>query len=427
MKLLLIILTVISSQMAIADWEVSGSAGAYLQDLKVPASTVTQSEKSGFELELNLENKLSSRWKFESDLFFRNDFVARDSVEEFQLIPRNFYFQRRQKNFTFKAGLQTLALDGPDLVNPADVIHSKNWIDPVSPLTMGSAGLSFAYEKGDWNWEAFYVPVQTAPVLPGEHSPWLPRENRLPIESEDTEMRIPNNVRYEYLGPTELNNARDHNVTLKIQRKTENLETQLLYYNGLATSPFLLTRITGTLISVNPDVIAVDSPVKLKPLYYRHHAVAGTFNIPFESWALHGGFNWLSPEGSDSRIPRETSLFTAGFEKSFSTSSGFITLIADYVRQERQDENQISFLRSIFEEAVTVGIRIPYGEETQFFSGGLYDLAGESSVYRVGFTHRIGHGWTMEGSAQFLQGPDETLIGLYDSYDSYSLGFRYNW
>lgn len=427
MKNLLIVSAVVWSRLAVAGWEVSGSAGPYLHDLSVPASTVTQSEKTGFELDLHLENKLSSRWKFRSDLFFRNDFVARDSVEKFQFVPGNFYLQSRNKNITFKAGLQTLSVDGPDLVNPADIVHSKNWLDPTSPLTTGSAGLSLAYESGDWNWEAFYVPVQTAPVLPGEHSPWLPRENRLPIESEDTEIRIPNNVEYKYLNPTELNDARNHNVIFKVQRKSENLESQLIYYNGLAQSPFLTTRITGTLISVNPDVIAVDSPVRLMPLYYRHHAVAGTFNIPFESWAIHGGFNWLSPQGSDSRIPEETSLFTAGFEKSFDTSLGFITVIADYVRQERQDEDQISFLRSIFEEALTYGARIPYGEETQFFAGGLYDLAGESSVYKLGFTHRISSGWTMEGSAQFLQGPKDTLIGLYDSYDSYTLGFRYNW
>ncbi len=424
--LTLISLFLLSSP-AYGEWEYSGSAGTYFQDLAVPASTVTQSEKAGLTLDLSLENKLSSQWKFKTDLFMRTDFVARDSTEFFQFMPQNFYLQKRNKNFTWRFGLQTLSIDGPDVVNPADILHAKNWIDPTAPQSFGSAGLSMNYESGDWNWEVSYVPRQTTPVLPGEHSPWLPRKNRLPIESEDTEVRIPDNVQYQYLGATELNNALNNNISLKLQQKSESLETQLIYYNGLAQSPFLLTGITGTLISVNPDIIAVDSPVKLRPLYYRQHAIAGTFNMPFESWAIHGGFNWLSPQGNDDRIPDETSLMTLGMEKSVETSIGMITGVLDYIRQKKQDENQISFLRSIFEEAVTLGARIPYGEETSLILGGLYDLKGQSSLYKFSLHHRLTNSWTFEGGAQFLQGPPDTLIGLYDNYDSYYINFRFNW
>ena len=422
-----ILLLSFCSLAAASEWKFSGSAGPYINQLGISSSTVTQSQKSGLYSELKLENKINSQWRFKSDTVIRTDFVARDSVEFFQYIPRNLYLQNKRGSLIVKAGFQTLAVDGPDVVNPADVIHSKNWIDPTSPLQQSSAGLSLAQEKDEWSWELFYVPRQTAPTLPGEHSAWLPRKNRLPIESEDLEIRIPNNVRYQYLNAKELNNALDNNVSLKIQRKSENLEAQVLYYNGLSQSPFLTTKVSGTLISVNPDVIEVNGTVRLRPLYYRHQALAGTFVIPFESWALRGGMNWLKPEGSDTRVPKETTLVVAGLEKSVESPIGLVTAIADYVRQKRQDADQISFLRSIFEEAVTLGLRVPYGEETTFFGGGLYDLVGDSSLYKVAATHRLSPSWSGEVSGQFLQGPSDTLVGLYDRYDSYTLKMMYYW
>jgi len=165
----------------------------------------------------------------------------------------------------------------------------------------------------------------------------------------------------------------------------------------------------------------------LKPLYYRHQALAGTFVIPFESWAIRGGINWLKPQGSDERVPKETTLMVAALEKSIETPIGLVTGIADYVRQERQNADQISFLRSVFEEAVTFGLRVPYGEETTFFGGGLYDLVGSSSMYKIAASHRLTPSWSAEAGAQFLQGPSETLVGLYDRYDSYQLKMMYYW
>lgn len=426
-KTLIFIFALVFHSPARGEWKFSGSASSYINSLQIPSTTSAPSDKAGLYSELKLDNKINSAWRFKSDSIIRTDFVARDSVEFFQFIPRNLYFQKRGKSLIFRFGFQTLQIDGPDVVNPADIVHAKNWIDPSSPLTMSSAGLSMSQEIAEWNWELFYVPKQTPAVLPGEQSPWLPRKKRLPIESENTEIRIPDNVHYQYLAATELDNALDHNVTAKIQRKSENLETQFIYYNGLSHSPFLLTKVNGTLISVNPDVILVDSPVRLKPLYYRHQAIAGTFVIPFESWAFRGGMNWLKPQGSDPRIPDETTLLVVGMEKSVETSLGLITVIADYVRQRRQDENQISFLRSIQEEAVTIGTRVPWGEETQFFAGGLYDLIGQSYLFKISANHRLSSSWSVEGGAQMITGTEDTLLGLYERYDSYHLKFSHFW
>jgi hypothetical protein len=427
MKTLIICLLLMVAGKAFSQWKFSGQAGTYFNQLGIGSSTVTQSQRGGLIFDFKLDYKFESSWKFKFDSGIRTDIVARDSSEFFQLVPKNIYFQKKVNSLQLKFGLQTLSIDGPDIINPADLVNPKNWIDPTSPLTMGSPGLSISQEMDEWNWELFYIPRQTAPVLPGEHSPWLPRENRLPIESQNLIVEIPDNVRYQHLKPLEVNSARDNNFAFKIQRKSEHLEAQLLYYNGLSQTPFLTTQVQGTLLSMGPDVILVDSPVKLRPLYYRHQAVAGTFLLPFDSWAIRGGFNWMKPQGYDSRLPKETNMMVLGFEKNFEASMGIITGIFDFVKQQRMDANQISFLRSIFEEAVTGGVRVPLGEETTLFAGGLYDLIGHSSLFKFSVNHRLSNAWSLEGGGQFLQGPDDTMIGIYQRHDSFQFKLLYSW
>jgi hypothetical protein len=411
-----------------AEWKMGGSTGPYINAFQFSSRNNVPAQKAGIQLDLKLDKKFKSNWRLRSDTWIRTDFKSPDKVEQLQWNLKNLYLQKKGGGLTYRIGFQTLSIDGPDLMNPADVIHSKNWIDPSAPVTLGSAGISLSQESGDWNWELFYVPSQTRPVLPGEHSPWLPRENRLPIESADTELRIPNDVNYQYLSPTELDDATKHNVTAKIQYKSDSFESQLVYFNGLSQNPFLLTEINATLIAVSPkQILLVDSPVKLRPLYYRHEAVAGTFVLPFESWAIRGGFNWLKPRQNDNRVPSETSMAVVGIEKNIETSWGMVTGIVEHVRQRRLDENQISFLRSVMEDAWTVGLRIPWGDETSFLVGGIYDRVGRSSVYKGAITHRLSNSWSVEAGAQYLHGPTDTLLGIYRRYDSYHFKALYSW
>ncbi|MBY0517328.1 MAG: hypothetical protein K2P81_10490 [Bacteriovoracaceae bacterium] len=413
---------------AVADWKYSGNVAPYFNGLNFGTSHNVPTQKAGLQTEHRLEKKINSQLKFKSDIWIRTDYNARDEVERFQWNIKNLYLQSKYKTMALKLGYQTMQTDGPDIINPADIVHSKNWVDPTNPVSLGSAGLSLAQEKNAWSWEILYIPSQTKPVLPGAHSPWLPRENRLPIESQNLELRIPNDVTYRYLSAEEINHATRNNVAAKIARKTENLEMQLVYYNGLAQSPFLLTEVNASLISLSPkQVLMVDGPVKLKPLYYRQQAMAATFLIPFESWAIKGGANIQKPETNDSRVPKETYTGVIGLEKSVETPIGLITGVIEHVRQKKLNENQISFLRSLFEEAWTAGVRIPWGEETTFMLGGVYDQVGGSSIYKFNVNRRLSTSLTMDFGTQHIQGPQKTLLGIYQKYDSAQFKLVYSW
>lgn len=375
----------------------------------------------GLDLNLKTDWKSKRQWRFRSDLELITDQASKDSEEGARFNPKNFLIENRSTPVTVKLGIQSLVPEGPDILNPADVILSKDWKDPTNPQSLGSAGLSLSQEWNEWQWEAFYIPRQNEPRLPGEQSPWWPREKRLPIESEFiNEARIPADLDYKVADPVEINQALQNNFAFRLQRKSEALEAQLVYYQGLSQDPHLFFNASST-------NFVFESPVTLIPFYYRHQVVAGTFVLPIGTWSFKGGANWIKPVGTDERLPGEESTSVLGVEKNIETRKGIITLMLQHEEQKRQAQDQISFLRSLFENAWSLGLRIPWGEDTQLLGGVIYDTVGKSSVSKVSLSRRFTDSFSVNLDGQWLEGPEETLVGLYTKYDRYGLGFTYYW
>jgi hypothetical protein len=404
-----------------AEWKSSGSVALFYQKYAFQETPIYSNQAGGAELELMTDWKASKSWRWRSDLELQTDQLTKDSEEKTQFNPKHFYLEHKSwRGVILRAGYQTIVPDGPDILNPADVIHSKNWKDPTSPRHLGSAGLSLSQEVDEWQWEIFVIPKQTKPILPGEQSAWWPREKRLPIESEFiSEARIPADIEYKIDDEVEIDRALSNNVTVRFQRKSEAFEGQLVFYEGLSQDPHLFFNASST-------NFVLDSPVKLIPFYFRHQVIAATFVLPFSSWSLKGGGNWIKPKGTDARLPGEESTNVIGIEKNFETRKGMVTILVQHEGQKRQAKDQISFLRSIYENAWSLGLRIPWGEDWQIIAGGIYDSVGKSSVAKLAITRRLTDSLSLTVDGQWLSGPEETMLGLYDKYDNSSLDLTYH-
>jgi len=404
-----------------AEWKSSGSTQVFYQQYGFPSSAKFANQVVGLDLNLKTDWKANKQWRLRTDLELLSDQASKDSEERTQFNPKSFFIENKSTPVVLRFGFQTVVPDGPDILNPADVIHSKNWKDPTTTQNLGSAGLSLSQELDVWQWEIFYIPQQTKPILPGEQSPWWPREKRLPLESEFvTEAKIPSDIDYKIADAVEINDALKNNYAVRLQRKSEAFESQLVYYQGLSQDPHLFFNASST-------NFVLDSPVLLIPFYYRHQVVAGTFVLPLKSWSLKGGANWIKPLGTDARLPGEESTAVIGVEKNIETRKGILTVLIQHESQKRQAQDQISFLRSIFENAWSLGLRVPWGEDTQLIGGVIYDTVGKSSVSKLSITRRLTDSFSINVDGQWLEGPDDTLVGLYTKYDRYGLGLTYFW
>ena len=421
MKILVFLFITVFFANALAQFKQSGSIGIQVQSYQYDLGNQFENEFYQFQISSRADYK-SRAFKLKSDFTFQNQ--TPDTI----LQIKNLYFEVPQGGFKTRWGYQTLQIDGPDFANPAKVMNAENWTDPTNPLTLASLGVSVSLEYVQWQFDFLYIPQQTSTVLPHQKSPWWPRQKRLLIESEDTELKIPDDIQYEIRKNEMIDDADLNNFVFVMKQKSESIETQLVLYDGLSTNPFILTELTASVISLNPtQILLLESPVILKPIGYRHFVTAGTFLIPFDTWSLKGGLQFSKPKNSDERIPDSTQSATLGIEKNWDTSLGVTTHIFQLTHEPTAEKSQLSFLRSIFAKAVCYGVRIPLNDESDVLAAIIYDTIGKSSVHRSQFNFRMSESTSFSLAGQWLSGPKETLLNIYEDYDSYSAQITYHW
>lgn len=429
MKLIFWILIFIlaHSTFALAQFKNSGSLGLHAQKYEYDLGNDFKSDFLNWTLSSRIDYK-SFHFKLKSDLNIQDEFSQNSAESETLIQIKNLYFELPLNKIKTRWGYQTLQVDGPDFANPANMMHAENWTDPTNPLTLASLGLSASYEFEQWQVELLFVPKQTLARLPHEKSAWWPRQKRLMVETEDTELRIPDDIKYNIQEMELIDDADLNNVALLIKQKGESLETQIAVYDGLSMNPFILTELTAQVISLNPtQILLLESPIILKPIGYRHSVTAATFLIPFETWSIKGGTQFSKPKKSDDRIPDSSQSSTLGFEKNWETSLGMTTHILQLTHEPTAEKNQLSFLRSIFAKAVCYGVRVPLSDESDVLAAHIYDTIGQSTVTRTQFNYRLNDATSFLLSAQWLSGPKDTLLNLYEEYDSYAAQINYHW
>lgn len=369
----------------------------------------------------NLSLQWGNSFSFTAEAALIHDIDAKSSQNRQQFLPKNFFFQYQKGSYTLKFGTQLATISVTDFLNPFDVIHAKDFKNPTNPESMGSDGFSISRDSGEFIGSVLYIPLQRVGVLPAETSPWWPREKRLPIENSFVqEAALPASLEYQITGGEELQRARSNNWMIRGQWIFPRFESALQFYEGLAQDPHVF-------VTANSTNFILDSPVILTPFYYKHQVTSLSFNFLLESWNIKIAGNRSQALGSDSRLPEAESSAVFAIEKNQEFKFGMLTWVFENTRQFRKSQNQISFLRSVFENAWILGSRIPIYDNHQVLIGLVYDSVGRSNLIRANYKYRVSDHWSVESEAQALQGPQETLLGLYEKYDQVSAKLSYIW
>jgi hypothetical protein len=414
--------------LAWADWEAQGNVRIFNSQSLHLHSTEFSTKSSGLEFNPQLQGKWGSSGRLKVNGRVSVDGAAKDSSERLRIQERNFFLQASKKSFSARLGIQDLTMPGPDILNPMDVIHPKDFKNPLAPVELGSLGLSAGQNFESWNYSVLYIPLQTPPRLPGEKSIWWPRKKRLPLDYEFVdEARIPENVEYRIQGPIEVDRARKDNFAILSSYIGLDFETHFLIYEGLSLDPQLLFNASST-------NFVLESPIELIPFYYRHRVIANSWVIPMGNWSFKASGSLKSPLKSKMYVAGRTnpivegseSTGVIGVEKNIDSKGGFLTIILQKTWEKRESSNQISFLRSVFENAWNFAIRYPLNEQNQILAGLVYDSVGKSSITQLSYTFRISDQWSLDAHLQFLEGKDTTMVGLYRNYDQGALKMTYN-
>lgn len=379
-------------------------------------------------VELNLEGKgdigESGRWNFSPWILAAG---PSDPDEAVQFEPTQAYLQLSAGSRKTRIGFQTFAWEGTDLVNPFDMAQARNYRDPFNIRTRPSLALWHQIERGAWQAEFIYIPRATPPLLPGDRSPWWPRQKVLPLDSQKFELRLPTGVEYRLLEGETLNNALDNNIAIRLIRRGENGDFSIAVFDGLANDPSVGLGDTTLKNPIQVDPIVIAEPegaVELRPANIRWRAAAAGFNYAFSKGVFRWAGRTQQPLGDDVRVPAWSSLNVFSWEQNVSVRERDWTLLFEIFSVQRSEEEQVSFLRSIFDRACAIGARIPVTDDMEIYAGGVYDSIGKSSLARFSWKQRWSDNWSSDLDINSLSGPPDTLLGVFQDYDRVDLTLR---
>lgn len=336
--------------------------------------------------------------------------------------PREFYLAEDIGNFYVRAGYFTLVYEGTDGVNPMDIASMKYWGDPLNAITKASAGIHTGYTSNSFEFEAAYIPEQVPSSLPGETSPWYPRRSRFPLRSEDIELRLPDRVDYKVLNRDALNHAFRHNYTARMQFRTDRGDAALAYYEGVADFPLIVPTLDVVPIQLSPkQIYLLLNPVQLTPRYYERRTVSGLVTVPTGPWIFRVASRYDQPLFEAKKYTGWSNESVFGIERSVNISDDVVTFLLQGSFVKTPSSASLISVQDIYDRAVLFGMRWPINDYWTTQLSGLRSGKDQSQFYSGQITRTFSSGWSAKLLLEILEGPPQSVLGIFDKNDRATL------
>lgn len=339
--------------------------------------------------------------------------------------PRELYLAADVESFYLRGGFFTLVYEGTDGINPMDIASMKYWGDPLTPLSKASAGIHAGYTGNMVEFEAAYIPNQSPSSLPGEESAWYPRRARFPLRSDEIELLLPSRVDYILLERQDIDHAFLHNYTARLQLRTDYGDAAIAFFEGASDTPLIVPTLDVIPISVSPkEVYQLQSPLRLTPRHYRRRTVAGLLTVPVGEWIFRASSRYDEPLGSAKRFTTYSGQSVAGVERSFTISDDMVTFILQGSVVEAPESTSLVSIQDLLDKSVLLAMRWPINDYWTTQLSALRSGSDKSSFYTAQLSRTFATQWSGRVLFEILEGPPQSVLGIFDQNDRVSLEIK---
>ncbi|MBO9665189.1 MAG: hypothetical protein J7501_00045 [Bdellovibrio sp.] len=348
----------------------------------------------------------------------------KSSEEQFWADPTEAYVQWKRDPLAVQVGYNLVTWGVTDGYNPVDVINPKQYFDPMHSKKKGVLSLMISESLAWFDYDLYYIPINSGATLPGEESRWLPREVYIPYDpANNTVLILPPNLRYHYGDTTNLEDALNNNFGLRLQKHLGPVDLAVSGYEGAASFPIIQPVFTGTIVQVSPKIVVdVDPDVILNRFNYKVRQ--GGFSFVSSQWDFLFKYqtSYSQSVGDNSLLPGWLHENVAALEKTFQIPDGMFIAVLQYsfLNSEKQNDSNVS-VTEIFRRAWMLGMKMQWREVWSFGALGLYDERHGSSLQEYSIGRRFLDTMTVSLTADLFDGPSDTPLGVYNKNDSYSL------
>lgn len=384
------------------------------------------------DFEFSEKNQILTYWLSENKIIFNKSFDLSVSPELFYLDnlktkdedraliePKEFSLNYYGSKVSLKLGFFQMKKEGPDVFDPFDYQQPKNYLDPLHTGNLSLLGLKTELEVNNYlSFEIAYIPKNRVPVVPTKSSPWLPRENKFPTQSDQFLATLPEQVSYKITdNKASSENDLNNNYIFKTKIITSNADIILQIAETLSSTPEISPTLTGTLIATQPVFqIALDNPVELNIHWHKVKNYGAGIVAPIENLKMLTKL-FINQQVS---AQENTLMTTLAFEKYFQS----ITLVFEATKQNinhNSNNSNASTFANLYENAMALGVRYAPIDQLSLLLGGLYDNNLGSYLMTLKPKYYFTQHFYTELQLIALGGRKDSLLWYFDKNDSVSL------
>ncbi len=383
------------------------------------------------DLHLTEEGRLGENVKFIGKFDYLADPANKSSVERNFIDLPEANVKWRTQQFLFKAGSDIYTWGVTDGVNPIDLINVRNYYDPIHSKKLGATGLSANMIFGWFELDAIYIPSTRSPMLPGSNSRWLPRTNYYSSSASQTSRYIlPSQFGYIFKTLPELDDARLHNVAVRLQAHLPELEMALYGYDGIAPLPIITPVVSGAALQLSPIyVVQADADVELDLQDYRQQTGGASFVKTLGAWQIKGESTWAQPHAHATANESWSTVSVFELEKSWNTGAdSTLTTILQYAtsRQAVALSNGVNSLSHFFDSNWMAGGHFSWRDKDSFSFFYSHDVILHAWLSDLKYERRLNDDFMLGVGATLLGGPENSPLGAFAKNKNINLEAKYN-
>ena len=442
-------LSFLNPSFAKSAWDQSGKISlGYQSFYKNPEPLPENYQSSGlkFEVEPSLQwSNSKNRIKFKALLGYDASFA--NPKDRILGIPQELFWERQIPKNNFLIGINTFNWGVTDIINPLDVLNTNSYRSILMPKKIGSPSLAWTHSRDQWSVELVYIPLQFPPQLPGEGSRFFPQgeslqrfAEQMPRGSNQSLLLPPAGIRYHYQNSELYDDPFRNNAGLKIRWNQNQLEAQIIGFEGHPGLPNLDPRaslIPYDLSDPANEIFLVNSDFDIVPQYQRIRMgglgvvfSADSFILKFahaQVFQTSSNLNQTRPGVALLVAQPKTTILA--LEKPFGFKSLENTFLLQAISQTdpHQDRESALSTRSIYDGGLLFGLRTASALDWSSTFGILVNPKASVQLFSYDLNYRWNDRFHVQLSGQHLSGREGTLVNSISYASSTQLNIISTW
>jgi len=387
----------------------------YTYPYTVPNTDIRTSNRMIFKL--NMDARVDEHVRIFGDMKIRTDLPQ--STVRTAVIPLEAFLDIDIKQFNLRAGYQIFSWGVADIYNPTDILNPRDYTDIFDFEKDGMPALRFTYTREKLSFEGIWMPFPLESELPYEDSrfvqPFLSTINNplfpvIGIPPANVDLTV------NYLTPPM--SIRSSQFAARVLATVGRFDLGLSYFNGFEKIP------NSEIIIGLPNPQTGIIPATVNNIYLREHIIGLSAVTGFKGLNLRGQGSLVIPYKTTHDVGSADDLrfvYVLGADYTFFDifDKDDFTITLEFVHQINSVKQKREDFANPFQKTLFARLQYRLADHFKIEFTSIYNFDNTSYYLQPEVMWEPIDDLVFKLGANLLDGPSDTVLGLFDKQDRF--------